>query len=198
MRHRSSFSSWPMSESWHLGFWRSPRAHFTLTRMLVSYYILPEFTQRGATRRRVPVILRASLQAISIQDIQMVFASLTAQFSSNCSAALYERLTHPQPSPAHWNYPFYTPGEEDKRWIGTGLDEEKGNLWVGSLLLCAQLCTQETRTHSGERPILQDLDLVFGPGRNKYCSFGWADLDAIAPWLSKRITKRIDGQGLGL
>ena len=82
--------------------------------------------------------------------------------------------------------------------MGAGLDEEKGHVWVGSLLLCAQLCTQETRISSGEEPALQDVDLVVGPGRNKYISIGWADLDAIAPWLEKRITKRIDGPGLGL
>ena len=70
--------------------------------------------------------------------------------------------------------------------------------WVGPLLLCAQLCSAETRTHFGELPILQDLDLVVGPGRSRYISFLWEDLDAIAPWLTSHIVKRINGQGLGL
>lgn len=122
----------------------------------------------------------------------------SSRFSFTKSNANYEPLTHPQPSPGHANYPFFTPGGEDKRWTGSGLEEEKGNLWVGGLLLCAQLCTQETRMRTGERPMLQDLDLVIGPGRNKYVSMGWPDLDAIAPWLAQRITKRINGQGLGL
>lgn len=128
----------------------------------------------------------------------MVSTILTLQHSPNFPAALYEPLLHPQPRPAHANYPFFTPGGADKRWAGSRLDEERGKLWVGGLLLCAQLCTSETRTHFGEGPVLQDLDLVVGPGRNKYASLGWADLDAIAPWLGERITKRIDGQGLAL
>lgn len=35
------------------------------------------------------------------------------------------------------------------------------------------------------------------PVRQQYASFSWCDLWAIAPWLEERITKRIDGAGLG-
>jgi len=34
-------------------------------------------------------------------------------------------------------------------------------------------------------------------GRQQYASFTWSDLWAIAPWLEERITKKIDGPGLG-
>ncbi|KAH8118654.1 hypothetical protein DFH11DRAFT_1568580 [Phellopilus nigrolimitatus] len=112
--------------------------------------------------------------------------------------SVYEPLTYPQPSSSHANYPFFTPGGGDLRWRGAGLLEEQGNYWVGGMLLTAQLVTQDTRTHSGEMPALQDLDLVVGPGRSHYMSLIWADLDAIAPWMSECITKRIDGQGLGI
>lgn len=63
--------------------------------------------------------------------------------------------------------------------------------------LTAQLVSQSTHIHFGEMPILQDLDLVVGPGRSHYASFTWTDLDTIAPWMADVITKRIDGQGLG-
>jgi hypothetical protein len=48
------------------------------------------------------------------------------------------------------------------------------------------------------RHIDQDFDLVVGQGRGHYASFTWDDLDAIAPWMQDRITKRLDGPGLGL
>ncbi len=51
---------------------------------------------------------------------------------------------------------------------------------------------------SVEGPPLQDLDLVVGPGRSRYASFTWVDLAAIAPWMEEKITKKIDGPGLGL
>lgn len=81
------------------------------------------------------------------------------------------------------------------RWTG---ELEQGNFWVGGLLLTAQLVTSQTHTHYGAIPVLQDLDLVHGPGRRSYMSFMWDDLDAIAPWMQERITKRINGQGLGM
>ena len=114
-----------------------------------------------------------------------------------CPYLDYEPLLRPQPSFGHSNYPLFTPGGEDTRWAGSEQEDERRHFWVGGMLVCAQLCCSETRTHSGEGPFLQDLDLVVGPGRSKYISLGWADLDAIAPWLSERVSKRIDGQGLG-
>ncbi|ETW84135.1 hypothetical protein HETIRDRAFT_311797 [Heterobasidion irregulare TC 32-1] len=109
----------------------------------------------------------------------------------------HERLTHPMPSPSHANYPLHTPSGEDKRWIGSGALEEGGQLWVGPLMLTAQITGPQTNTHWADGPQFQDLDLVLGSGRSQYSSFTWADLAAVAPWMDERITKKIDGPGLG-
>ena len=128
----------------------------------------------------------------------LYFACYYLSLLSQQSADDYMPLIHPLPSLAHTNYPLYTPGGEDLRWSGSGLLEEGGNHWVGGLLLTAQLVTKSTRQRSGELPELQDLDLVLGPGRSQYASFTWADLDAIAPWMTDLVTKRIEGFGLGI
>ncbi|TFK55560.1 hypothetical protein OE88DRAFT_1709994 [Heliocybe sulcata] len=114
----------------------------------------------------------------------------------------YWPLTYPLPAVSHANYPFYTPGGKDRRWIGSGPLEEGGLDWVGRLmfvkhtLLTAQLLSPTTDVHT-DGPALQDMDLVVGPGRGQYASFIWADLSAIAPWIEERITKKITGAGLG-
>jgi hypothetical protein len=41
---------------------------------------------------------------------------------------------HPSPAESHRNYPLYTPGGSDKRWLGSGSLEEKGQQWVGGLM----------------------------------------------------------------
>lgn len=46
----------------------------------------------------------------------------------------YARLAHPRPNPSHANYPFYTPGGGDKRWLGSGEVEEEGLQWVGGMM----------------------------------------------------------------
>lgn len=46
----------------------------------------------------------------------------------------YTRLVHPLPALSHANYPFYTPGDGDKRWLGSGEVEEEGLRWVGGLM----------------------------------------------------------------
>ncbi|TFY71988.1 hypothetical protein EVG20_g1027 [Dentipellis fragilis] len=109
----------------------------------------------------------------------------------------YERLLHPLPSPSHTEYPYYTPGGQDKRWLGNEALEEGGLTWAGGLMITAQITGPQTAVHWAESPPLQDLDLVVGFGRSQYSSFTWADLEAIAPWMEERITKKIDGQGLG-
>ncbi|KAI0321388.1 hypothetical protein OF83DRAFT_1161811 [Amylostereum chailletii] len=109
----------------------------------------------------------------------------------------YERMSMPIPAPSHAHYPFYTPGGEDKRWFGTGPLEENGQSWVGALMLTAQVVGPQTRMSWNDSPPLQDLDLVLGPGRNQYASFTWADLEALAPWMEERITKKVTGPGLG-
>ncbi|KAG6910957.1 hypothetical protein DXG01_006011 [Tephrocybe rancida] len=114
----------------------------------------------------------------------------------------YTRPLHPLPAPSHANYPYYTPGGGDKRWLGEGEVEEEGLRWVGGLFshgrIIAQLIGPRTQEPSGEWLPLQDLDLVIGPGRSQYASFTWADLWAIAPWMEERITKKIQGPGLGI
>ncbi|KAI0940142.1 hypothetical protein AcW1_004946 [Taiwanofungus camphoratus] len=107
----------------------------------------------------------------------------------------YRRLTHPLPVQSHENYPFYTPSDEDKRWLGSGELEENGMHWVGSMMLTAQLIGPHTKETIEDRLPLQDLDLVNGPGRNQYASLTFVDLTAIAPWLD--ITMQIEGPGLG-
>ncbi|KAH7916270.1 hypothetical protein BJ138DRAFT_596179 [Hygrophoropsis aurantiaca] len=110
----------------------------------------------------------------------------------------YDRLTHPLPSHSHRNYPFYTSGGGDKRWIGSGSFEEEGLDWVGGLMLTAQLVGPHTRDSSAGPLALQDVDLVVGPGRSQFASFTWQDLLVIAPWMEEMITKFINGQGLGI
>ncbi|KAL1946489.1 hypothetical protein VTO73DRAFT_14593 [Trametes versicolor] len=108
---------------------------------------------------------------------------------------LYRQLTHPLPSEAHARYPFYTPGGEDKRWLGTDELEEGGRQWVGPMLITAQIIGPQTKEHIADVPPLQDLDLMVGSGRNQYASMAWTDLTAIAPWLE--LANAITGPGLG-
>ncbi|KIK67791.1 hypothetical protein GYMLUDRAFT_1013857 [Collybiopsis luxurians FD-317 M1] len=110
----------------------------------------------------------------------------------------FERMSHPLPASSHANYPWYTPGGGDKRWVGSGEEEEEGLKWVGGLMIVSQILTPKTHELGGDWPPLQDLDLVVGPGRQQYASFVWSDLWAIAPWMEERITKKIDGPGLGI
>ncbi|KAI0068569.1 hypothetical protein BV25DRAFT_1817434 [Artomyces pyxidatus] len=121
----------------------------------------------------------------------------SAPFSPHPTAPLYERLVHPLPSNSHANYPFFTPGGGDKRWFGFGALEEDGQQWVGGMMLTAQITGPQTAVRWMDSPPLQDLDLVLGFGRSQYSSLTWADLAAIAPWMEERITKKIDGPGLG-
>ncbi|KAI0638390.1 hypothetical protein C8Q77DRAFT_1243078 [Trametes polyzona] len=108
---------------------------------------------------------------------------------------LYRELTHPRPSKCHARYPFYTPGGEDKRWLGTDEMEEGGRQWVGPMLITAQLIGPHTKEPLPDGTPLQDLDLMVGLGRTQYASLSWADLTAIAPWLEP--TQKVTGEGLG-
>ncbi|KAF9054969.1 hypothetical protein BDZ89DRAFT_1152795 [Hymenopellis radicata] len=111
---------------------------------------------------------------------------------------IYEPMLHPLPAPSHANYPWYTPGGGDKRWLGSGEDEEEGLCWVGGLMIVTQIISSKTHEASNDWLPLQDLDLVIGPGRQQYSSFTWSDLAAIAPWMEERLTNKIDGPGLGI
>jgi hypothetical protein len=44
----------------------------------------------------------------------------------------------------------------------------------------------------------EDFELVVGAGHYQYSSFIWSDLWAIAPWMTEKVTKRIEGAGLGI
>ncbi|KAL0067664.1 hypothetical protein AAF712_005379 [Marasmius tenuissimus] len=103
------------------------------------------------------------------------------------------QMTHPLPALSHANYPWYTPGGSDKRWLDL---EEDGFQWIGGMMILTQLGAPRSHPPSEGSPPLQDLDLV-GPGRQQYASFTWSDLEAVAPWMKERITQRIDGPGLG-
>ncbi|KAK2466051.1 hypothetical protein APHAL10511_001693 [Amanita phalloides] len=70
----------------------------------------------------------------------------------------YSRLLYPSPHPRYANYPFYTPGVSDDRWVGSGDKEEGGLHWVGGMIIVAQLLSHD------RSPILQ------------YASFSWNDL----------------------
>lgn len=102
----------------------------------------------------------------------------------------------------HVNYPLYTPGGADRRWLGTGPLEEHGRHWVGPVLITAQLMSATPSPVPIENELehgllLQDIGLVAGPGKNHYAAFTWEDFDAIAPWMADYTTRRIDGAGLG-
>ncbi|KAJ7490340.1 hypothetical protein B0H11DRAFT_1020430 [Mycena galericulata] len=114
------------------------------------------------------------------------------------ASAMYSRLRYPLPAQPHANYPFYTAGGADKRWIISEGLEEAGLQWVGGLMIVAQILAQGINNMSPDRVPLQDHDLVVGPGRHQYISLTWEDLRAIAPWLEEKITRQIDGPGLGI
>ncbi|KAH8830348.1 hypothetical protein DL96DRAFT_1784557 [Flagelloscypha sp. PMI_526] len=102
----------------------------------------------------------------------------------------YRHLTHPLPATMHKNYPFHTAGGLDARWNNPEDIEEPGLRWVGNMLIAAQLIMPNSidATHGPE--------LVAGNGRSQWCSFSWADLWTIAPWLRERVpeSKCIDGE----
>lgn len=112
---------------------------------------------------------------------------------------------------------MYTPGGRDRRWVNEFELERSDVKWVGNMVysislqvhrgmsdidvyfsrLVAQLVGPHTMEPWSQSPLLQDSDLVVGPGRNQYASLCWEDLGAIAPWLDEHITKKLVGAGLG-
>ncbi|KAG1873758.1 hypothetical protein DFJ58DRAFT_881970, partial [Suillus subalutaceus] len=101
---------------------------------------------------------------------------------------LYNKLTHPLPAESHRNYPLYTPGGGDRR---RGSLKEEGQQWVGGLMVTVQLI--RPRAIIGYE---QD-ESEFAGSWNQFASFTWHDLLTIAPWMKERVTKIIDGPGLG-
>ncbi len=110
----------------------------------------------------------------------------------------YARLRYPSPNWKYANYPFYTPGGNDRRWNGSGEAEEDGLQWVGGMMYVDVIRSRlppNTHRHSIVTQLLSPHD---NSPTQQYASFSWADLWTIAPWLEDRITKRIDGPGLGI
>ncbi|KAG6821510.1 hypothetical protein H0H93_000019 [Arthromyces matolae] len=142
----------------------------------------------------------SSMSAVEIEDhgVYPINNSATPAYTYVPTPETYTRPVHPLPAPSHANYPYYSPGGGDKRWLGEGEIEEEGLRWVGGLMIIAQLVGPHTHDSTGDWLPLQDLDLVAGPGRNQYASFSWMDLWAIAPWMEERITRKIQGPGLGI
>ncbi|CAE7195135.1 unnamed protein product [Rhizoctonia solani] len=97
------------------------------------------------------------------------------------------RLQYPEPSDNYAKYPNYTPGEDDNRWRIQDGQEEGGLIWVGPMMITAQLVPHNVRRSS--TPITAEE--VYSEGR--HVSFRWDDLIAIAPWMKERLTRRDDG-----
>ncbi|CAE6516362.1 unnamed protein product [Rhizoctonia solani] len=97
------------------------------------------------------------------------------------------RLQYPEPSDNYAQYPNYTPGEDDNRWQIQDGQEEGGLVWVGPIVITAQLVPHNVRRSS--TPITAEE--VYSEGR--HVSFRWDDLIAIAPWMEERLTRRDDG-----
>ncbi|KAG7097284.1 hypothetical protein E1B28_004649 [Marasmius oreades] len=133
----------------------------------------------------------------SIADYGAYPLAQSSGYHHSSGALNLTQMTHPHPASSHKHYPWYTPGGFDKRWLESDGVEEEGRKWVGSMMIVAQLRGPRTHEPSQIEPPLQDLDLITGPGRHQYASFVWNDLWAIAPWLEERVTRKIDGQGLG-
>ncbi|KAG1783051.1 hypothetical protein EV702DRAFT_240416 [Suillus placidus] len=101
----------------------------------------------------------------------------------------YNKLTRPLPAESHRNYPSYTPGGGDRRWRSF---EEEGKQWVGGLMVTVQLI--RPRANIG----YEEDESEFAGSWNRFASFTWDDLLTIAPWMKERVTKIIDGPGLGM
>ncbi|KAK7061946.1 hypothetical protein R3P38DRAFT_2493671 [Favolaschia claudopus] len=159
-------------------------------------------------RARV-VVQFADIRVVALGTLNLPRSSLTV--NSNAKALLapscirtddaemplweYSYLNHPLPAQTHIEYPFNTPGGADDRRALQEEAESEGLEWVGGLMLVTQIIAQEVNAAplQSEQPQHEILG-----GRQQYASFAWEDLWAVAPWLEEKITKQIDGPGLGL
>ena len=137
-------------------------------------------------------------------------------------------MRHPTPHPSCRNYPNYTPAAGDWRWykegedndVTMGLAADDKRVWVGPTMLVischvhlyiltelgtfpqrrivAQLYPTHDPSVADTSPQEFEHSILQGRTQGRWASFGWADLWTAAPWLQERITKRIDGEGLGI
>ncbi|KAG2156301.1 hypothetical protein DEU56DRAFT_723385 [Suillus clintonianus] len=142
----------------------------------------------------------ADVRVIAIGVLHMPRSSLTVNYNARAllhppgieatstATRPYNKLTHPLPAESHRNYPLYTPGGGDRRW---GFLEEEGQQWVGGLMITVQLIRPRAIGY-------EEDESEFAGSRNQFASFTWHDLLTIAPWMKERVTKFIDGPGLGI
>ena len=107
---------------------------------------------------------------------------------------------------------FIHPGDDDRVWVGPMLYVSHS---VASVSLkvteipCSSVAAQLYPTHDPEilsqstepdptDPQAFENAILYAQTTSRWASFGWADLRAVAPWLEERITKRIEGEGLGI
>lgn len=119
------------------------------------------------------------------------------------------RVQHPTLS--HTEYPNYTPGGHNTPWVTTGGLKAGSRVWVGSLMSAYSCVSRLSRSPNVihrlvaqlinpalVKPDEEDFELVVGAGHYQYSSFTWSDLWAIAPWMANKVTRRIEGPGLGI
>ncbi|KAI0660784.1 hypothetical protein C8Q70DRAFT_912249 [Cubamyces menziesii] len=176
-----------------LGVLSKPRSSFSINSN-ARLFLHPPGITKGEEEETVPSDAASEGSDTSSQYALDAPATVRHPLGTN-PKDIYRELTHPLPSRCHARYPFYTPGGEDKRWLGTEELEEGGRQWVGPMLITAQLIGPQTKEPAGDEPPLQDLDLLVGPGRSQYASLSWADLAVIAPWLE--LGQKVNGIGLG-
>ncbi|KZS97494.1 hypothetical protein SISNIDRAFT_449005 [Sistotremastrum niveocremeum HHB9708] len=183
-----------------LGVLHKPRGSFTINSNAKAFLQPPGITSSTTSYStnpqppRVPMS-RYDTNGSTLSDISDYSDSPNPKNNRSRSPTRedYSPLMHPLPFRSHRNYPFLTPGGGDQRWLGDGDPERSGEYWVGGMMIVAQLVTPTLPSEDE-----QDLDLILpGPGRSQYASFTWNDLWAVAPWMKERITRCINGQGLG-
>ena len=169
---------------------------------------------------KIDVLICSQLADVRILALGVTQHALRKPFQVNPNAAfllhppvaLLPREPYPVPSVSHKSYLNYTPGGQDSRWATLAALEDGSRVWVGSLMSVQIVCCFQ-RFRNDEKlcrlvaqlinpclinPDEENSDLVVGPGRSQYSSFTWPDLWAIAPWMADKVTKRIEGPGLGI
>ncbi|TFK99171.1 hypothetical protein BDV98DRAFT_595193 [Pterulicium gracile] len=171
----------------------NPSGSFTLNPIARDFVHPPGLEPEGL------IAMTASVDDLSLRRVSTANSTLSAsRYSVHSTFRDYHHMIVPQSAPSHEDYPFLTLGGGDMRWVNP---DDYGDLkWVGGLMIMAQIVGPRTHERVPESVFDPTFDsgLVMGPGRSQYASFTWEDLWAVAPWLEARLTKQIDGPGLGL